>query len=719
MYGGKSVTSILLVLAIVASCSTNVEAQRRLNIRNIVDSALGLAENFASGGLNIAEDAVNTFVPEQYRDDALGGLETAEESVESAFDTAEEATDSALDSAEEYIDAGLDTARGAVGSGLDVARDAARRWVPRRYQGIVADALNLAEDYAREGIEIAEDVTSNLDFTSDDDDDDDDGEGDAGIFIIGETVDNALDAAEDAAMRALDIASSAVMEARDIASNGVSIGASYANSGLNIARYYARRFVPSGVWTGYVAPAIGLADDAVNSAFNTASEAVQYYIPQVGSNSVGAGMAIGSEAILMDAQNIANDAFEIAVMSIAEESSCGSCWAFGDSLDTDESYIWTARSYVNLGFDFAEYFTERAPIPDNVEEIVSTALDSALVYAMSGLEVAQESIDLFLYRDEFSGVVNEYTEIRSLESGVLWSIEGFAKNGALELIDSNVTGKGETWEMYVSYFNDETWLDTHVQLGLDNESGESDDVRAALLGVTMHHAVPISKMLDYLDLSIRVLQPSNKTIDEAKAEAHDAVNFAWINYYGGGAPCTSPYGTSQTLSKAFDKGDDINQLIAIIIVNSQTAIKDIQSTDDARRVSKQLLGNKFVIMEAINALYLRATIRDASILDMLASAGDFDGARVEQAKAQASLWVIAPLLDEIDPQAARVLLSIFQLSTRYLPETYSPVIGSLTQNLAVNVVETKCETMCIITADDVKPAKDSDSFKSASQGGRC
>ena len=86
-------------------------------------------------------------------------------------------------------------------------------------------------------------------------------------------------------------------------------------------------------------------------------------------------------------------------------------------------------------------------------------------------------------------------------------------------------------------------------------------------------------------------------------------------------------------------------------------------------------------------------------MDLAGADGDADLLRTEQAKAIASLWVIAPLIAEIDATNTDTMLQIFDLGTTYEVDNYVSVVGQVTQALALSMLEQACgpsDAACLI-----------------------
>lgn len=369
-----------------------------------------------------------------------------------------------------------------------------------------------------------------------------------------------------------------------------------------------------------------------------------------------------------------------------------------DDDDDDESL---APSFVSMAFDIA-FDTENEFVPWRSRTIVRMALENAQQDTNDALARAREVTPNAPSRLSMLSVESEYMEARMLDGvdGSTWSLEGLAKNGASQLMSSTtIDFEGETWQMYADFFGDDEWLHNHILSGI-NGYDENNKVRSALVAKTVIDAIGITTALDFVENALGAFELEGASELSVELYAMESIYGAWTAYYGNGVGCQSPYSTAELLSLEFGHVGDVNDMVARNVVATLQELQSLSAGEiSVRDVVKKLVTMRNVIIEAARITYLRAMVKHARKMDLAGADGDADLLRTEQAKAIASLWVIAPLTAQIDATNTDTMLQIFDLGTTYEVDSYVSVVGQVTQALTLSMLEQACgpsDAACLI-----------------------
>ena len=213
------------------------------------------------------------------------------------------------------------------------------------------------------------------------------------------------------------------------------------------------------------------------------------------------------------------------------------------------------------------------------------------------------------------------------------------------------------WTDFQEYFDDETWLDTGILMGIDGASEESDGAREELVQKYPRDALGASLVLGMFQTAIDAYE------DGDTETALEYVEAAWVLYHGfeDGTGCAT-YGTgvSRARNFGFEPSDVIESVVAAF-TSSIDALSD--DSDDTASVLESAYED---IKTGLIKTYLRAAIRYGNKMDGDAEADDGLNLRVNQLEGYAFFNAIAPFAGEADADAAAMI------SAKFDPEMYAP-----------------------------------------------
>lgn len=254
-----------------------------------------------------------------------------------------------------------------------------------------------------------------------------------------------------------------------------------------------------------------------------------------------------------------------------------------------------------------------------------------------------------------------------------------------------------SWEKYSE------WLDARIMRGLNGTmaSGETDDVRAAMVSNASRDTLGVALVLGFVEESLVALQNGYNTGNKGVGSGlEDAIEFvikrwdaAWTVWHGYdkgdgniGVGC-APWGTALRGSGTFGMAGDTNTKIQEAFVRGRTTLARVSRGRGPFSTEIFIKSDDIVVLQtaldeitkAIIVTYLRAAMRAASLMDASVANGQPANLRANQVAAIIFFQTIEPLVADKHMRATNEIAATLDAATGSSPvmPVLEPAIGVL------------------------------------------
>jgi Low iron-inducible periplasmic protein len=203
------------------------------------------------------------------------------------------------------------------------------------------------------------------------------------------------------------------------------------------------------------------------------------------------------------------------------------------------------------------------------------------------------------------------------------------------------------WNDYVAFYGSPVWLDAFVSDALaatGDFAGAPADVRTQGVQKGVQNGVMVAWTLHELVAAREDVAAGE--LDPAEGAAHK-VDEAWA-FYHGEDPSGAPFATADKRGEDFGTGSAVNEAM----LDQFSAARDAALAGEAGALDAAVAE----IRRQLLITYIQAALKYSATTDQALADGDLAEARVQQAEGLAFFRVVAPLVAEAGPAAARTVI---------------------------------------------------------------